>query len=300
MKNWTTDNIPDLTEKTIIVTGGNSGLGFEAVKAFSGKGADVILACRDIEKGESAKKNILKIYPDAKINVSILDLADLKSVHEFADGFKGKIDVLLNNAGIMMCPYEKTKDGFESQLGVNHLGHFALTGLLLHKLKKNSRIVNVSSMAHRFGNMDFDDLMFEKGYSPQKAYGRSKLANLLFTYELKRRFDLKGIDIIPVAAHPGGSKSNLGRHLEKNLIIRILKPIVYPLFAQDTAIGALPEIRASVDPDVKSGEYYGPGGFKEMRGYPILVESNAASHNKNDAKRLWEVSERLTGVRFGV
>jgi NAD(P)-dependent dehydrogenase (short-subunit alcohol dehydrogenase family) len=305
MKNrWTFNNIPDLSGKTIIVTGGNCGLGYEAVKAFAAKGAKVILACRSVGKGKAAKEEIIEKYPKAKIDVMKLDLADLKSVREFAAEFKKKykrLDVLLNNAGVMMCPYGKTKDGLEMQLGTNHFGHYALTGLLLDHLKKTpkSRIVNVSSMGHRFGSMDFDNLMFEKGkYDPMRAYGRSKLANLLFTYELQRRLDAHKSGIIAMAAHPGGSATNLGRHLEKNFFLRMLKPIAFGMLAQPASIGALPEIRASVDPDVKGGEYYGPEGFKELRGYPIRVESNQASHNVEDAGKLWKLSEELTGVRF--
>ncbi|HDR52125.1 MAG TPA: SDR family NAD(P)-dependent oxidoreductase, partial [Mariniphaga anaerophila] len=211
-ENWTTEFIPDLNGKVIIVTGGNSGLGFESVKTFAGKGAEVILASRSKENGEKAKTEILEKVPDGKIEVAQLDLADLESVRRFVKNFQQKhsrLDVLLNNAGIMTTPYFTTKDGFEGQVGTNHLGHFALTGLLLPVLKKTpkSRVVNVSSMAHKQGKMDFNNLLFEngKGYSPMKSYGRSKLANLLFTYELQRFFESNNIDSISVAAHPGVS-----------------------------------------------------------------------------------------------
>jgi len=304
--NWTTKNIPDLKGKTIIVTGGNSGIGFEAVKEFSAKGAEVISACRNTEKGEQAKAEILVENPKAKIEVMALDLMDLESVRKFAENYKlkyKKIDVLLNNAGIMMNPYSLTKDGFESQLGTNHLGHFALTGLLIDLILKtpNSRVVNISSMAHKSGKMDFENLLFEngKGYTRIKAYGRSKIANLLFTYELQRRFDAMNSSSISVAAHPGISDTNLGRHFENMWLVKLLMPL-YLKMVQTAAMGALPGIRASVDPNVKAAEYYGPDGKGERTGFPVLVESTPASHNLEDAKTLWEESEKLTGVKFDV
>ncbi|MCF8381605.1 MAG: SDR family NAD(P)-dependent oxidoreductase [Bacteroidales bacterium] len=304
--NWTIQNIPDLKGKTIIVTGGNSGIGFEAVKEFSTKGAEVISACRNIQKGEQAKAEILVVHPKAKIEVMALDLMDLESIRKFAESFKSKykkIDVLLNNAGIMMNPYTLTKDGFESQLGTNHLGHFALTGLLIDLIKStpNSRIVNISSMAHKMGKMNFNNLLFEngKGYTRIKAYGQSKLANLLFTYELQRRLRAANSSSIAVAAHPGISDTNLGRHFENMWLVKIMMPL-YLKMVQKADMGALPGIRASVDPNVKGGEYYGPDGKGERTGYPVLVESTPASHNIEDAKKLWEVSEKLTGVKFGI
>lgn len=301
---WTINDIPDLSGKVIIATGGNSGLGYESVKAFAEKGAEVILASRSIEKGEAAKTDILNGNPTGKIVVMQLDLMDLASVKKFASDFKSKykkLDVLLNNAGIMMTPYQLTKDGFESQMGTNHLGHFALTGLLLNLIKSTpgSRVVNVSSNAHKWGVMDFDDLLFENGngYSPTKAYGRSKLSNLLFTYELQRKFHTNDIDSISVAAHPGASMTNLARHLEGKIWYKLLLPLA-GLFTHPQAAGALPQIRASVDPNVKPAEYYGPNGYREMKGDPVRVQSNGGSHNQEDAKQLWEVSEKLTGVDF--
>ena len=299
---WTTDNIPDLSEKIIIVTGGNSGLGYESVKAFAEKGAEVILASRSVEKGEAAKTLIGKTK--GKIVVMQLDLMDLASIKNFASKFKNKydkLDILLNNAGIMTTPYFLTKDGFEGQMGTNHLGHFALTALLFEIIAKTpkSRIVNVSSSAHKQGKMDFDNLLFEheKDYSPLKAYGRSKLSNLLFTYELQRRLEANGIDTISIAAHPGVAKTNLARYIDGKFWFKILLPI-FNMISQDQAHGALPQIRAAVDPEVKGAEYYGP--HKGMKGFPVVVESNEASHNKTDAKKLWEVSENLTGVKFKV
>ena len=299
---WTKSNIPDLTGKVIIVTGGNSGLGYESVKAFAEKGAEVIMTSRSMEKGEAAKKTIGAVK--GKIVVMPLDLMDFASIKSFAADFSKKynrLDVLLNNAGIMTTPYFLTKDGLEAQNGTNHFGHFALTGQLFELIKNtpNSRIVNVSSMAHKQGKMDFDNLLFEngKGYSPIKSYGRSKLANLLFTYELQRKMQASGIKSIAVAAHPGVSNTNLARYLEDKLIFKILMPLMSP-FIQEQDMGALPQIRASVDENVKGGEYYGPDGFNEMKGFPVLVKSNAASHNLEDARKLWEVSEKLTGVSF--
>ncbi len=301
---WTTANIPDLSNKTIIVTGGNSGLGYEAVKAFSKNGANVIMACRSLEKGENAKKEIQQSAISGTIEVAQLDLGDLKSVRAFAIWFKKNnptLDVLLNNAGIMTTPYFTTKDGFEGQIGTNHLGHFALTGLLMECLKStsNSRIVTVSSMAHKQGKIDFSNLLFEggKGYTPMKAYGRSKLANLLFAYELQRRLEAKQITTIALAAHPGVSNTNLFHHLEKNFIIKLINPLL-SLVKQPQEMGALPEIRAAVDPNAKGGEYYGPDGFNEMKGHPVLVQSNKTSHDTNVAKKLWEWSEKLTGVFY--
>jgi len=303
---WTLEDLPDLSGKNIMVTGGNSGLGYESVKAFASKGAGVFLASRSLDKGEQAKSEILKTVPDAKITVMELDLGDLESVKNFAADYHKnhqKLDVLLNNAGIMMTPYFTTKDGFEGQFGTNHLGHFALTGLLLDLLldTPGSRIVNVSSGAHKSGTMDFENLQWENGrdYSPMKAYGRSKLSNLLFTYELQRRLEAANKDTLAVAAHPGLAATNLARHLEGKILFKILTPL-FKLMAQDQAMGALPQIRASVDPAVKGGEYYGPDGRGERKGYPVEVPSNEASHNLRDAASLWEESEKLTGVNMAI
>ena len=302
-KKWDAKDIPDLSGKTIIVTGGNSGLGFESVKFLSAKGSETILACRNERNGESAKKKILEECPNAKINVMILDLANLKSIHSFAEKIEEqypKVNVLLNNAGIV-CPYKKTKDGFEMQIGTNHLGHFALTGLLLHLLKntKGSRVVNVSSLGHKFGKLDFDNFMFEKGgYTIMKAYGTSKLSNLLFTYELQRRFEKFNVNCIAVAAHPGVAKSNLSKYVTKKPLYKIGMAISNSIMSQNTSMGALPQIRASVDPLVKGGDYFGPRGFQEWRGYPVKVKSNDMSYDLNNAKEIWSISERLTKVNY--
>jgi NAD(P)-dependent dehydrogenase (short-subunit alcohol dehydrogenase family) len=299
---WNAEDIPDLSGKVMVVTGANSGLGFESSKEFARKGAKVVMACRSTKKGQASLDKIFEEIPDASAEVMHLDLANLKSIHQFVEKFKGKhdrLDVLLNNAGIMFTPHWKTEDGFEIQFGTNHLGHFALTGLLLDFVVKTpeSRVVTVSSTGHSMGMMNFSDLNWEKSrYNTQGAYGRSKLANLLFTYELQRRFENNGINSIAVAAHPGASDTNLMRHTNR-ILIAFLRIFLGPLI-QSAAMGALPQIRASVDSDVKGGEYYGPDGFREMRGSPILVQSNAASHNVSDAMKLWEVSEELTQIKF--
>jgi NAD(P)-dependent dehydrogenase (short-subunit alcohol dehydrogenase family) len=302
MEKWTVKNMTDLNGKVIIVTGGNSGLGYESVKAFAGKGAQVILTSRDIKKGEAAKSEILKANPNGKIEVLDLDLMDLRSIRSFVSRFRetyDRLDVLMNNAGIMMTPYFKTTDGFEGQMGTNHLGHFALTGLLLERIKNTpgSRVVNVSSNGHRFGIMDFENLLFENGkdYSPTKAYGRSKLANLLFTYELQRHFKAHNINAAALAAHPGGSRTNLDRYLKGKFWYYPLWPLAY-LLTMSQAQGALSQIRASVDKAAVGGQYYGPHG--NMTGYPVVVPSNGASHSKEDALRLWEMSEELTGISY--
>ena len=297
---WTTDNMPALTGKVIIVTGGNCGLGYESVKAFAEKGAEVILASRSVEKGETAKAEMGSAK--GKIVVMPLDLQDLAAVKKFTADFTenyDRLDVLLNNAGIMTTPYFLTKDGIEGQIGVNHFGHFALTGQLLDLIAKTpeSRVVNVSSMAHVTGKMNFENLLFENGkeYTPMKSYGQSKLANLLFTYELQRYFEAKGIDSIAVAAHPGVAHTNLVQHIENKLIFKLFSPVL-KLLAQPAARGALPQIRAAVDLSVKGAEYYGPMGFKEMGGHPGLVKSTRASHSREDARKLWDISEQLTGT----
>ncbi len=301
---WTTENIPDLTGKVIIITGANSGIGYEAAKEFARKGAQIILASRNLDKAQSALSQIQSDLPETKAEILKLDLASLKSIRQFADEFKAKydhLDVLLNNAGIMMMPYGKTKDGFELQFGTNHLGHFALTGQLIDLLLKTpgARVVNISSNAHYFGEMDFSNLMYEngEGYAAQKAYGRSKLANLLFTYEMQRRFNAIEADAITLAAHPGISNTNLAAHIFKRWRLKILQPLM-GLMLQSAAMGALPGIRAAVDSSVSGGQYFGPDGSKERSGYPVVVLSNEASHNIEDALHLWEISEKLTGVSY--
>jgi NAD(P)-dependent dehydrogenase (short-subunit alcohol dehydrogenase family) len=304
IQNWTAAHMPDLTGKTVIVTGGNSGLGYNAVKAFAEKSARVIMACRSLSKGELAKKQIFDHHPKANITVMELDLEDLKSIHRFADNFKktfAQLDILVNNAGIMMVPYGLTKDGFEKQMGTNHLGHFALTGLLLDLLKSTpqSRVVNVSSMAHKQGVMDYDNLLFDNGkdYSPLKAYSRSKLANLLFTYELQRFFEANKIDCMALAAHPGVSDTNLFDHAAPKWVMKTLRPL-FLLMIQPAAMGALPELRAATDPMAKGGEYYGPDGKREMKGFPVIVQPNQSALDVESAQKLWKASEELTSVVY--
>ncbi|MCB8984456.1 MAG: SDR family oxidoreductase [Ardenticatenaceae bacterium] len=302
---WSTADMPDLTGKVIIVTGANSGIGLEAAKEFARHGASTILACRSLDKAEAALAEIRAEIPDARAEIMELDLANLASVRQFAAAFQAqydRLDVLINNAGIMMVPYGTTADGFERQLGTNHLGHFALTGLLFDLLIQTpgARVVNVSSAAHYRGSMDFDNLMYENGagYTPMGAYGRSKLANLLFTYELQRRFEALGADARAVAAHPGISQTNLMGHMADRWYFKPVM-LVAPLFLQSAAMGALPTMRAAVDPAVQGGEYFGPDGRNERGGYPVVVASSEDSHNEADARRLWQVSEELTGVTFG-
>ena len=304
MGTWTTRDIPDLSGKTVVVTGGNSGLGFESAKALAHRGADVILACRSSERGESARGEILAHVANAKVHAMTLDLQDLASVASFAAKFSedfARLDILMNNAGIMNTPYGLTKDGFESQLGTNHLGHFALTGHLLDLLKStaDSRVVTVSSSAHRAGAMKFDNLLFQNGtgYTPLKAYGRSKLANLLFTYELQRQFARHDIGSISTAAHPGASQTNLGRHIEHSLPFRVFNPLLRRV-VQGSERGALSQLRAAVGPEVCGGHYYGPDGRFGMSGYPVLVRSSRASYSLDDAEKLWRESERLTGITY--
>lgn len=302
---WTSADMPDLTGKVMIVTGANSGIGFEAAKAFAQKGATTIMACRTMPKANAAKQIILNEQPDAKVEVMSLDLASLRSVMEFAEAFKAKfdrLDVLVNNAGIMMVPYGRTEDGFELQMGTNHLGHFALTGRLFDLLLStpNSRVVNVTSNGHRLGSMDFDNLLYEngKGYSSIGAYGRSKLANLLFTYELQRRFNALSPDSMAVSAHPGTTDTNLTSHLEQDGLAKTLRPYLAKAL-QGAEMGALPTIRAAVDSQVEPGDYFGPDGFMERGGYPVLVNSSKAAKDPAAAQKLWEMSEELTGIQFG-
>jgi NAD(P)-dependent dehydrogenase (short-subunit alcohol dehydrogenase family) len=294
--NWTAENIPNQTGKIAIVTGANSGIGFEMARALARKQGTVILACRNKEKGEAAVGQIVQEYPQAKAFLLQLDLSDLTSVRRFANEFTGhynRLDILINNAGIMATPFGKTADGFELQFGTNHLGHFALTGLLSNLVIRTprARVVTVSSGGHRFAKMDFDNLNGEKDYDRQRAYAQSKLANLLFTYELQRRFEGAKVDAIAVAAHPGWTATNLQAQWR---LIRMLNVFL----AQQPKMGALPALYAATAPDVQGGDYYGPRGWQEMRGYPTKVQSSDSSHDRAVAAKLWKISEELTGVRY--
>lgn len=301
MTKWTTANIPDQSGRTAVVTGANTGLGLETAKALAAKGAHVVLAVRNLDKGKAAIDWIARTVTDADLELQELDLGSLESVRTAASEIKTKherIDLLINNAGVMTPPKQTTADGFELQFGTNHLGHFAFTGLLLDRLLpvEGSRVVTVSSVGHRFArDIRFDDLQWEQRYSRLGAYGQSKLANLLFTYELQRR--LIGQRTLAMAAHPGGSDTELARHLPSAFQAAI--PLARMLF-QEAAMGALPTLRAATDPGALGGQYYGPDGFAEQRGYPKLVMSNKRSYDVDLQRRMWSVSEDLTGVTFPV
>jgi protochlorophyllide reductase len=302
---WTEADIPDLTGKVVLITGANSGLGLESAKMLAGKGAHVVMACRNPAKAESAAQTVREVHPRASLELVALDLASLRSVRELAASFghkHGRLDVLLNNAGIMAIPYTKTEDGFEAQFGTNHLGHFALTGLLYELLcaTAGSRVVSVASQAHKMGKMRFDDLAWEHGYQKWAAYGMSKLANLLFAYELASRVARAGRGPLSVAAHPGYAATNLqyaGADLQGRKLTGRFMRMVNPLLGQPPRQGALPQVYAATAPDVSPGEYIGTDGF--MRGHPARNRSSRRSHDTTDQARLWQESERLTGVRFG-
>jgi NAD(P)-dependent dehydrogenase (short-subunit alcohol dehydrogenase family) len=295
---WTWSDVPDQRGRTAVVTGSNSGIGYEAALELARHGAAVVLACRDLERAEGAAAGIRAAAPGATVSTLHLDLASLASVRRAAEQLCGaydRLDLLVNNAGLMFPPYARTEDGFELQFGTNHLGHFALTGLVLDRLlaAPGSRVVTVSSTGHRAGAIDFDDLQFERRrYLRLTAYGQSKLANLLFTYELQRRLEAARAATIALAAHPGAASTRLTRFLPGWM--RTLGNG----FGQDARMGALPTLRAAVDPAARGGEYYGPGGWMEMRGFPRRVESSGRSHDAGAQRRLWERSEELTGVRY--
>jgi NAD(P)-dependent dehydrogenase (short-subunit alcohol dehydrogenase family) len=305
MDRWTADDLPDQRGRLAVVTGANTGLGFETARILAARGASVVLAVRDMDKGKHAAARIAETVPGANVTVQRLDLTSLESVREAATELRAthpRIDLLINNAGVMFTPKRTTLDGFELQFGTNHLGHFALTGLLLERMLPvpGSRVVTVSSIGHRVrAGIDFADLQGERSYSRVAAYGQSKLANLMFTYELQRRLSGTGTGTgIAVAAHPGAANTELVRNLPAAL--RAIARVVTRLAAQSAAMGALPTLRAATDPGVRGGHYYGPGGFQQTRGYPTLVESSEQSHDEAGARRLWSVSEELTGITFPV
>jgi len=302
---WTAQQLPDLSGRVVVVTGGNSGIGYEAALAMAGKGARVVLACRDPGRAQTAVKAIREAHPAAAVEARRLDLASLDSVHRFAREFEAeheRLDVLCNNAGVMAIPYARTADGFEMQLGTNHLGHFALTGLLLARLlaTPGARVVNVSSGAHRAGAMRFDDLHWERGYRKWLAYGQSKLANLLFTFELQRRLAARQHALASIACHPGYAATNLqfvGPRLQGSSLLESLMQLGNTLLSQSAAMGALPTLYAATAPELRGGEYIGPDGFGELWGHPRIVDCSARARDPETAERLWEVSERLTGVK---
>jgi len=302
MSDFTERSIPDMTGKTVLVTGANTGIGYEAARMLAGQRARVLLGCRSPDKARAAREAILAEHPEADVEFVRLELGDLASVKKAAEhvDFESRLDLLINNAGIMMPPRQLTADGFESQFGVNHLGHFALTGLLLAKLQATpgSRVVNVSSAAHRWGDIDFDDLDGSRRYNRRVRYGMSKLANLLFTYELQRRLEAAGADLISVASHPGVSPTELSRHMSRALMI-LAKPFFWA-FTHPPAEAALTTVRAATDPNIKGGQYVGPAGFQEAKGPPVVVRSNRASRDPERASRLWDLSIELTGVDPGL
>lgn len=303
--NWTKENIPSQQGKTIIITGATSGIGLEAAKVLSEKGAKIILPVRNLEKGKLAVEQIQQRFKSADITLMNLDISDLDSVRRFAAEFLKKyrqLDLLLNNAGIMWTPQRETsKQGQELQFATNHLGHFLLTGLLMPLLKAtpNSRVITQSSILHKKGQgqnfeptIYFDDLNFSKSFDTKKAYAQSKLANLLFTYELDRRLKAAKINSIAVASHPGYTATNLQKGL--GWMMKVMNVLV----AQKVTMGVLPILRAATEPNLKGAEYFGPTKMSEMKGFPELVSSSDTSHDETLAKKLWEVSERLTNHQY--
>lgn len=299
---WSTADIPDQTGRVAIITGANTGLGLETARALAAAGAQVVLAVRDLDKGAAAVEEIGKTTPAGNLALQRLDLSSLSDIRSAAEQLGDQypqIDLLINNAGVMYPPKGNTADGFELQFGTNHLGHFALTALLLENLTtvRGSRVVTVSSNGHKFrAAIHFDDLQWERDYSRVGAYAQSKLANLLFTYELQRR--LAGTNTAALAAHPGGSNTELARN--SPLWVRAVFNVVAPLLTQGADMGALPTLRAATDPAALGGQYYGPDGFGEQRGNPKVVASSEQSYDLNLQRRLWSVSEELTDVIFPV
>ncbi|CCK24779.1 Retinol dehydrogenase 13 [Streptomyces davaonensis JCM 4913] len=302
---WTARDIPDQRGRTALITGANTGIGFETAKALATRGATVILAVRDTDRGKAAAEEIRAAVPGADPHVQHLDLSSLASVRDAADEVRGTwrcIDLLINNAGVMYTPHSRTADGFELQFGTNHLGHFALTGLLLDLIPAttDSRIVTVSSAGHRMGGpIDFGDLDWHKRpYNRTAAYGHSKLANLMFTYELQRRLPAAGP--LALAAHPGGADTSGSKNAmsHSSALTRTAFAAIRPLLLQAPAMGALPILRAAADPTARGGQYYGPRGFQQSKGHPKVVRSSAASYDLAAQRRLWDLSEELTGVTF--
>ncbi len=306
-RRWTAADVPDQSGRIAVVTGASGGLGFETAEVLAARGATVVLAGRDLRKAEQAASRIRSAAHGASLLAVHLDLASLASVRAAAEQIRDacpSLHLLINNAGVMAIPRELTEDGFERTLATNHLGHFALTGLLLGRLldAKGSRVVTVSSNGHKMGHgvVHFEDLQLERGYKPWPAYYQSKLANLLFTYELQRRLASAGAGTIAVAAHPGNARTDLWRHsrLNQALYHPRMRPLTF-WFAQSGHLGALATLRAATDQAVRGGDYYGPPGRLQFTGHPVRVESSAASHDEATAARLWTMSEELTGVSYG-
>jgi NAD(P)-dependent dehydrogenase (short-subunit alcohol dehydrogenase family) len=297
---WSLADIPDQTGRRVIVTGANSGLGLVAARELARRGAAVVLACRSQAKGAAALEQVRAAAPDATVELAALDLARLESVREFAAAQDGPLDLLLNNAGVMAPPRSETADGFELQFGTNHLGHFALTGLLLGALKaaEAPRVVTISSNGHHVSRLDFDDLQFERRYRRWRAYGNSKLANLLFMRELDRRARAAGLRLVSVAAHPGYTATNL-QFAAPPLVDRLVMRVLNVAVAQRADKGALPPLYAATMPGLPGGSYVGPDGPGHWRGNPQLVGMSKRAQDPETARRLWEASESLTGVHYG-
>lgn len=304
---WSIEQVPSQQGKVAVITGANSGIGYQTALALAKKDAEVILACRNLKKGEEAIANIVNAYPKARIKTMKIDMSSLREVREFADQFQKqyqRLDLLINNAGIMMSPYRVTEDGFENQLATNYIGHFALTGLLLPLLTgtPGSRVVTLSSLSYKWAQIQLDDLRASKGYfdnsharkgySRRKAYGQSKRACLVFAYELQRRLAAARYSTLSVAAHPGLSKTNLDQYFPA-----LIRPLGN-LFLQSAQKGALPVLYAALEKDIQGGEFIGPDGFQEMRGYPTRVDSDKDSKDKKVAQRLWEASQVMTHTYY--
>jgi NAD(P)-dependent dehydrogenase (short-subunit alcohol dehydrogenase family) len=304
---WTAPDVGDQHGRIAVITGANSGLGFETALVLAEHGATVVLAGRDPGRTSDAADRLRSANPDAELQTAELDLASLESVRTAAADLTGRfprLDLLINNAGIMMPPYGLTKDGYELQFGTNHLGHFALTGLLMPSLlaAAQSRVVTVSSNGHRAGRINFADLQSSRRYVKFVAYGQSKLANLMFTYELERRLKAADAQTIAVAAHPGTARTELGRHMS-GVVNAAMSPRFGPLnswWVQDAAMGALPILRAATDPAAVGGTYYGPGGPFQLTGYPVVVRSSGRSLSNEAQRRLWAESEQLTQISYPV
>lgn len=300
---WTAADAGGQHGRTAVITGANTGIGFETAKALAAHGATTVLACRDARKAQDAAARITAAAPEADVRVVALDLGSLDSVRKAAEEIGAaheRIDLLVNNAGVMMPPYGTTADGFELQIGVNHLGHYALTGLLLPRMLgvPGSRVVTVSSNGHKAGRINFDDLQSQRRYRRMAGYAQSKLANLLFTYELARRLAAAGAPTVALAAHPGSTTSDLIRHMPG--AVQAFYHGADRWLNQPASMGALPTLRAALDPGARNGEYYGPDGWMQFKGYPVLVSSTERSHSEQAQQRLWAESERLTGVAYPV
>lgn len=301
---WTAADVPEQSGRLVIVTGSNAGVGYEVASVQAAKGAHVVLAVRNLDKGNAAKTRILAADPNAFVSVHELDLASLESVRRAADSLRAahpRIDVLINNAGMVTLKKSATADGFEMQFGTNHLGHFALTGLLLENMLTvdGSRVVTMSSPGHRIlSKIDFDHLKLDASYNKYTGYGQSKLANLLFTYELARRLEAKGAPTSALAAHPGAANTDLLRNVPG--VIRGPIDFVWSRYAQTASAGALRSLRAATDPDARGGQYYCPDGLGEQHGHPKVIGSSAQSHDEALQRRPWETFEDLTGVKYPV